>query len=32
LKNHPTLETICFARNQLTDQVCAGILERIYHN
>ena len=32
LKNNPTLQTIGFARNQLTEDICAGVLQRIYFN
>ena len=32
LKNNATLQTIGFARNQLTEDICAGVLQRIYFN
>lgn len=32
LQNNPTLQTIGFAKNNLTEDVCAGILQRVYFN
>ena len=32
LKDNQMLQTIGFARNQLTEDICAGILQRIYFN
>lgn len=32
LQNNPTLQTIGFAKNSLNEDVCAGILQRVYYN
>ena len=32
LQNNATLQTIGFAKNSLTEDVCAGILQRVYYN
>ena len=32
LKDNQMLQTIGFARNQLNEEICAGILQRIYFN
>ena len=32
LQNNVTLSTIGFARNNLNEDICAGILQRLYYN
>lgn len=32
LQNNPTLQTIGFARNRLSEDTCAAILQQIYFN